>query len=171
MEKRARFQRGGLTRAVRRVGLGSIQISVRALRCKSAAAGHPPAKAPPAPAGLMDGFCPELCPEEQLAANASGRLLLLRLDDISLLEAEPDGVALRVGKQTHRVSESLDALEAKLPPGLFLRISPRASVNTRQIQRWRRLCQGEWQVQLRDGARLVSHTNIGKAVALLEAIS
>jgi two-component system, LytTR family, response regulator len=91
----------------------------------------------------------------------------LRLADISLLKAEPNGVALHVGKQTHLLSDTLDALAAKLPPGLFLRISPRAIVNTRHIKGLRRLCQGEWQVLLRNGTRLAPHISVGQAAVLL----
>ena len=93
--------------------------------------------------GLLEGFCAEPRPDEQLAVNSNGRLLLLRLGDIDWLEAAENGVALHAGKETHLVKDTLAAMSLKLPRGRFLRISPSALVNVGQIKGLRRLCQSE----------------------------
>ena len=148
-----RAQRTSNTRITRRIGLGSLKISIQAAPCTSPAAAVPALAEQPSLPGLLDGFCAEPRQDQQLAVNAGGRLLLLRLADISLLQGRPDGVALYIGKQTHVISESLGSLAARLPRGLFVRVSPRLLVNTLKIKNLRRLCQGEWQVVLSQGAR------------------
>jgi DNA-binding LytR/AlgR family response regulator len=148
-----RAQRATNTRITRRVGLGSLKISIQAAPCTSPAATAPIPEEQPTLPGLLEGFCAEPRQDQQLAVNAGGRLLFLRLADISLLQGRPDGVAVYVGKQTHILSESLGALTARLPRGLFVRVSPRLLVNTLKVKNLRRLCQGEWQVVLSQGAR------------------
>jgi two-component system, LytTR family, response regulator len=116
---------------------------------------------------LLEGFCPEAGVEEQMAVSTSGRLLLLSLADIDWLEAISNGVALHIGRETHLLDNGLAAVTAKLPPGRFLRVSPSVLVNTRQIKGLRRLCQGEWQLLLRNGTRLPPQFVLGEAALLV----
>jgi DNA-binding LytR/AlgR family response regulator len=149
--------------APRRLAAVSPRAPARTPLCRSAAHSRPAADHYTAPShapakqqlhGLLAGFCPEPRPEEQFAVNSNGRLLLLRLADILWLEADDYGVALHVGGETYLLDETLATVSAKLPPGRFLRLSPSALVNARQIKDLRRLCQGEWRVLLRNGRRL-----------------
>jgi two-component system LytT family response regulator len=117
--------------------------------------------------GLLEGFCPEPRPEDQVAVSASGCLLLLRLADIDWLEAEDGQVMLHVGRETHRLNKTLAAVMAKLPPERFVGITPFVAVNLRQIKGLRRLCQGEWQVLLRDGTRLAPQFVLGEAALVM----
>jgi DNA-binding LytR/AlgR family response regulator len=121
----------------------------------------PPPAPPPLPS-LLEGFCPEPRPDEWLAVNANGRLLFLQLGQIDWLEAADNRVALHVGQETHLLDDTLAALAGKLPPGRFLRISPSALVNLERIKVLRPLCQGEWRVQLRNGARLTLTRGYGE---------
>ncbi len=111
---------------------------------------------------MLDGFCPEPRPEERIALNSNGRLLLLRLADIDWLEAADQSVVLHVSKETHVLNDTLAAVMAKLPPNRFLRISPSALVNLSQIKHLRPMCQSEWQVLLRNGTRLTLTRGYGE---------
>jgi hypothetical protein len=111
---------------------------------------------------LLEGFCPEPRPEEQVAVNSKGRLLLLRLADIDWLEATDNCVALHVGTETLPLKETLSTVMAKLPPGRFLRISPTALVNVEQIKDLRPMCRSEWRVLLRNGTRLTLTRGYGE---------
>src|SRR5512135_748163 len=124
--------------ATRRLTAGSTRVAGRALPwrvrgCPDPGAGRVPgrfgAPAPNLPAGLLEGFTPEPRPDERLALNSNGRLLLLRLADISWLEATDHGAVLHVGTEAHLIRDTLAALSVKLPPGRFVRISPVALVN------------------------------------------
>lgn len=87
--------------------------------------------------------------------NSNGLMLFLRLDDIEWVEAADDGVELHVGRQAHPVRGTLAAMAAKLPPNRFLRLSPWTLVNIKQIKELRANLQGEYEVRLRNGKRLV----------------
>ncbi len=154
--------------ASRRLGIGTIQARRRALRCEStnlpeAAAALSPHASDKSQCrdGLLDGFCPEPGVEAQLALTSNGRLLLLRLADVEWLHAIDNTVCVRIGSESHLLVETLEAVEAKLPPGLFLRISRHVLVNVRQIKQWRQLCTGECQILLRNGTRLVAMAQKG----------
>jgi hypothetical protein len=163
--------RGRGSLAARRLTALSPRAPGRALPgrktdCREGAGGEGPARFnPPAPEkaeGLLEGFCPEPQPEEQVAVNSNGRLLLLRLADIDWLEATDNCVALHVGTETHPLEDTLGAVMAKLPPGRFLRISPSALVNVGQIKDLRPMCQSEWRVLLRNGTRLTLTRGYGE---------
>lgn len=81
-------------------------------------------------------------------------MLSLRLADIDWLEAADNGVKLHLGKQTHRLRDTLAVVAAKLPPGHFLRISRSTLVNIEQVQGLQRLFFDEYEVLLRNGTRL-----------------
>jgi len=103
---------------------------------------------------LLEGFCPEPSQEEQIAVNSNGLMLSLRLADIEWMEAADNCVKLHIGKQTHRLRDTLAVVAAKLPPGLFLRISHSTLVNIEQIQGLQRMFFDEYEVLLRNGTRL-----------------
>jgi DNA-binding LytR/AlgR family response regulator len=103
---------------------------------------------------VLEGFCPEPCPEEQIAVSSGGLMLFLRLADIEWLEAVNHSVLLHIGKETHALGESLAAIVAKLPPGRFLRVGPRTLVNVGQIKDLQPLRHRRCRVLLRSGTRL-----------------
>jgi DNA-binding LytR/AlgR family response regulator len=86
------------------------------------------------PQALLEGFCPEPQPEEQLAVNSNGRLLFLRLGDVEWLEATDSGVALCAGGETYLLRAPFAAVAAKLAPGRFLRAGPSTLVNIAQFK-------------------------------------
>ena len=57
-------------------------------------------------------------------------------------------------KHTHRLRDTLAAVAAKLPPGRFLRISRSTLVNVEHIMGVQRMFFDEYEVLLRNGARL-----------------
>jgi two-component system LytT family response regulator len=127
------------------------------------AAHRPPSQAkglaPQDPNGLLEGFCTEQGQEEQIAVNSKGLILFLRVADIEWVAAADDCVEVHLGQQTHQVRNTLAAVAAKLPLDRFLRISPSTLVNIQQISELRRKPHGEYEVLLRNGARLTL-TNI-----------
>ena len=103
---------------------------------------------------VLEGFCPEPRPEEQIVVNSNGLMLCLRLADIEWLKAANNCVALHVGKETHVLRETLAAVAAKLPANRFLRINPSTLVNTRQIKELHPISHGNCGVLLHNGTRL-----------------
>ena len=117
------------------------------------APGTPPA--PEKPKDLLEGFCPEPSQEELIAVNSKGLMLSVRLADIEWMEAADNCVKLHVGKNIHRLRDTLPTMAAKLPPGRFLRISRSTLVNIEQIKGVQRMLFDEYEVLLHNGTRLI----------------
>jgi two-component system LytT family response regulator len=91
---------------------------------------------------------------ERLAVKSDGRILFLRLTDIDLVEAADNYVKVYAGKETHMFRETMTALEEKLPPDRFVRISRSTIVNIESVKELHPMFHGEYIVTLRNGARV-----------------
>ncbi|HXR47196.1 MAG TPA: LytTR family DNA-binding domain-containing protein [Candidatus Limnocylindrales bacterium] len=90
---------------------------------------------------------------ERLAVKSNGRIVFLRLTDIDMVEAADNYVKLHVGNETHMLRETLTALEEKLPPSQFVRISRSTIVNIESVKELHPLFHGEYAVALHNGTR------------------
>jgi two-component system, LytTR family, response regulator len=90
---------------------------------------------------------------ERLAVKSNGKIVFLRLTDIELVEAADNYVKLYVGNENHMLRETMTALEEKLPPDKFVRISRSAIVNIESVKELHPMFHGEYLVTLRNGKR------------------
>jgi two-component system LytT family response regulator len=90
----------------------------------------------------------------RLAVKAEGRFLFLKLSDIDWVEAADNYVNLHSGSESHLLRETMKAMEGKLPPEQFVRISRSAIVNAEHVKELHPLFHGEYVVILSSGARL-----------------
>jgi two-component system LytT family response regulator len=96
----------------------------------------------------------QAAPADHLAVRSGDRYLIVRCDDILWVEADRNYVELHTASGSHRLRESLGALESRLKGGAFLRISRSALVRldaVREVQPWFR---GDYLVVLKDGHKL-----------------
>ena len=91
---------------------------------------------------------------DRLVVKSEGRVLFVRTDDIDWIEAADNYVNLHVGTESHLLRETMSALETKLAPGKFLRISRSTIVNVERIKELQPMFHGEYVVILRNGTRL-----------------
>jgi two-component system LytT family response regulator len=91
-----------------------------------------------------------------LPVKKSGRVLLQKVDDVSLFEAEGKYVKLHVGADRPLVRHAMHSLAAKLDPSKFIRVSRSSIVNIEHIVHLEPWSHGEWAVTLRSGSRVVS---------------
>lgn len=111
---------------------------------------------------------------ERIAVRESGRVILLKVDDIDWIEAADNYVCLHCGGQTHVLRETMNAVEERLGPSRFVRIHRSAIVNMdciKELQPWFR---GDFQVILRDGTKLTmtkSHRKKLHAQVLLGSLT
>ena len=96
---------------------------------------------------------------ERLTVKSEGRVLIIKTDDVSWIEAADNYVKLHVGAESHLVRETMNAIEARLSPEKFLRISRSTIVNVERIKELQPLFHGEYVVILRDGTRLTLTRN------------
>jgi two-component system, LytTR family, response regulator len=93
-------------------------------------------------------------PQDRLAVKSSGRVVLLKHDEIDWIEAADNYVNLHVGRESHLLRETMNSLEQRLPADRFLRISRSTMVNLDRVRELQPMFHGEYAVILRDGTRL-----------------
>ena len=93
-------------------------------------------------------------PAERLTVKTGGRIFFLKTETIDWIEASDNYVNLHAGNESHLLRETMAALEARLSPDIFLRISRSTIVNVERIQELQPMFHGEYVVILRNGTRL-----------------
>lgn len=91
---------------------------------------------------------------ERLVIKSSGRITLLKSDEVDWIEATGNYVSLHAGAATHLMRETLAGLEAKLDPARFCRIHRSTIVNLDRIKELQPYFHGDYVLILKDGTRL-----------------
>jgi two-component system, LytTR family, response regulator len=91
---------------------------------------------------------------DRLAVKSGGRVVFIKTIDIDWIDAAHNYVELHAGKESHLLRQTLDALEARLSPEQFVRISRSTIVNLERIKELQPLFHGEYSVTLHNGVRL-----------------
>ncbi|MFZ0828234.1 MAG: LytTR family DNA-binding domain-containing protein [Verrucomicrobiia bacterium] len=90
----------------------------------------------------------------QLAVKSGGHVVWVKLDDIDWIGSADNYAELHVGAKSHLLRETLGALETRLAPEKFVRISRSAIVNAQRIKELHRLFYGGYELILKDGTQL-----------------
>jgi two-component system LytT family response regulator len=90
----------------------------------------------------------------RLAVKSGGRVVWVKLEEIDWIGSADNYAELHVGAKSHLLRETMGALETRLPPEKFVRISRSAIVNTQRIKELHRLFYGGYELALHDGTRL-----------------
>lgn len=91
---------------------------------------------------------------DRLAVKSGGRIAWVKLDDVDWISSADNYAELHVGAKSHLLRETLAALEMRLAPDKFVRISRSVIVNTRRIEELKRLFYGGCELTLQDGTKL-----------------
>ncbi len=105
-------------------------------------------------AALLAEMRPPTQTTDRLVVKTSGRVMLVRTADIDWIEAADNYVSLHVGPEVHMLRETMAAIEARVDPKLFLRISRSTIVNLERIKELQPMFHGDYTVILRNGTRL-----------------
>lgn len=105
-------------------------------------------------ASLMENLRSEQSYLSRFVVRSSSRILLVSATDVDWIESADNYALLHVRGQTHLVRETMRALEEKLAPTSFQRISRSAIVNLSRIKELQPMGKGEYVVILGDGTRL-----------------
>lgn len=104
----------------------------------------------------------------RLMIRSGGRILFLRMQDIDWVGVEDNYVSVHVGRETHILRCTLESMEERLDPSLFLRIHRSTVVNLDRIRELKPLFHGDYTVLLRDGTELnLARTNYDRLRKLL----
>ena len=98
------------------------------------------------------------------------RILFLKPEEIDHVEAAGNYVLLHAGKERHIVRETTAAMEARLAPAGFMRISRSIIVNLSRIREVQPLGPGQYSVLLKTGAHLDMTCSLGELQARLAAV-
>jgi two-component system LytT family response regulator len=92
--------------------------------------------------------------QTRLSVRTPDRIVFLKTGQIDYIESAGNYVAVQVGRDTHIVRDTLSALEGRLDPEQFLRISRSVLVNLDAIKELQPHFQGQHIVVLHNGKRL-----------------
>lgn len=90
----------------------------------------------------------------RITVRDGDRTVVLPVEDLDWVEAAGNYVLLHAGRENHILRETMSALEAQLPPELFLRLSRSAIVNLRRIKELRAAGGGEHLAYLSTGEKI-----------------
>ena len=104
--------------------------------------------------------------------KVSGRVTLLKVDEIDFIEADGNYAKLHVGRKAHLLREKMHDLEERLDPAKFVRIHRSVIVNLDRIKEMHPHFNGDYIVVLEDGRKLrLSRTRRENLEARLKAVS
>ena len=92
--------------------------------------------------------------DERIAVKSGGHVVWVKLDEVDWIGSADNYAELHVGAKSHLLRETLAALEARLDPKFFVRISRSVIVNAPRIKELKRLFHGGYDVMLLDGTKL-----------------
>src|SRR5918997_1536286 len=90
----------------------------------------------------------------RLMIKASGRVMLLKVDEIDFIEADGNYAKLHVGRKAHLLREKMHDLETRLDPAKFVRIHRSVIVNLDRIKEMHPHFNGDYIVVLEDRREL-----------------
>ena len=98
------------------------------------------------------------------------RILFLKPEEIDHVEAAGNYVVLHAGKERHILRETTAAMEARLAPAGFMRISRSVIVNLTRIREVQPLGPGQYSVLLKSGARFDMTCRLSELQARLSGV-
>ncbi len=119
-------------------------------------------------AALLDRLKPEREHLSRIPVRTGERVVFVKASQIEFLEAAGNYVVLHAGKENHVVRETLTALEEKLDPKQFIRLSRSVLVNVDQIKELQPLFKGEHAVVLHNGKQLTMTRGLREVQELLK---
>ncbi|MBD2699550.1 response regulator transcription factor [Spirosoma sp. BT702] len=92
--------------------------------------------------------------QRRILVKETGRMYLVKTEDISYLDADGNYITLHTGHQRHTIYESLTSLEARLDPTDFVRINRSYIINLNYVEAVETYFNGEYLVKLQTGQQL-----------------
>ena len=108
---------------------------------------------------LLEGLSLRRRPLDRIAIKTGGHVVLVRTQNIDWVEAADNYVCLHCGTETYPMRETMNALEAKLDGGRFIRIHRSTIVNMDRIKELQPWFRGDYLVVLHDGTQLTLSRN------------
>lgn len=110
--------------------------------------------------GVEDASAPPDSPDKppryqtRFLIKSAGRVSFIRADEIDWIEAEDYYVKLHVKGRGHLLRETMNDIETRLDPEVFVRIHRSSIVNLERVRELQQLFGGDYAVVLHDGTQL-----------------
>ena len=105
-------------------------------------------------AAIVNDLRPTKVKTDRFVVKSGGRIFFVRTSEIDWIEAAGNYVKLHVGNDSHLIRETMNAVEGKLSPEMFVRIHRCHIVNIEQVRELQPWFNGEYVVFLKNGTRL-----------------
>lgn len=106
--------------------------------------------------GLLRDHRPARTHLERLVVKSAARIFFLNVDDVDWMESADNYVRLHTGAESYLIRGTLNGMEARLNPDVFLRIRHSAIVNIKRVKELHAMFHGQYSIVLRDGTQLLS---------------
>jgi two-component system, LytTR family, response regulator len=104
---------------------------------------------------------------KRLAVRSATKTLFVDVQDVDWMEAAENYVELHVGRTSHLLHVTMNAIEKSLDPQIFLRIHRSVIVNLGRIKSLESSTHGEYVLTLQDGSRLQSGRTYSERLRVL----
>lgn len=110
--------------------------------------------------GVEDAGAPPDSPDKppryqtRFLIKSAGRVSFIRADEIDWIEAEDYYVKLHVKGRGHLLRETMNDIETRLDPEVFVRVHRSSIVNLERVRELQQLFGGDYSVVLHDGTQL-----------------
>jgi two-component system LytT family response regulator len=111
-------------------------------------------EAEPGLVALLDSLQTERKLLHRFMIKTADRVVFIRADEVDWIESAANYALLHVADKTHLVRETMQALETKLCPKTFQRVSRSAIVNLERIKELQPMGKGQYIIILSSGHRL-----------------
>lgn len=91
---------------------------------------------------------------KRLAIRNAGRVIVIEARDIDRCESDGNYVDVHVGAKAHVMRETLAALESRLDPNQFVRISRSSLINIERVRELHPTASGDFVAVMADGSRV-----------------
>ncbi len=119
-------------------------------------------------AALIETLRPEQRHLSRFVVRSSQRVVFVKVTDVDWIESAGNYALLHIGAQTHIIRETMQALEKKLCPGSFRRVSRSAIVNLSRIKEIQPMVKGEYTLILETGKHLAMSRSLRDLERALE---
>jgi two-component system LytT family response regulator len=106
---------------------------------------------------------------DRFMVKSSNRVVLVKASEVDWIESAANYALLHAGDQTHIVRETMQALETKLSPRNFQRISRSLIVNMDRIKELQPMGKGQYVIILNSGKKLMMSRGIRDLQQALES--
>jgi two-component system, LytTR family, response regulator len=122
----------------------------------------------PGLAGLLQKLRAEQIYLNRFMIKSSNRVVFVKANEVDWIESAANYALLHVGDKTHLVRETMQALETKLCPRTFQRISRSAIVNLERVKELQPMGKGQYVIILNGGKQLTMTRGIRDLQTSLE---